>query len=184
MEQRQPHILIIEDDDYSREALEYFLTAEGYRTQAVANGCTGYRVARRTAPDLIVLDLGLPDLDGKQLIERLRRHRKLRATPIIVVSGLSGEAAAALGANVCLLKPVAFEELLQAIQDLRPVNHSRKSEVRSLGVGLLTSDFRIPHSAFRIPAASLWPSRLFSLFCWSRWRFSLRRRCRLIWWRC
>lgn len=116
-------VLIIEDDAYAREALEYFLTAEGFHTQAVAEGKAGYRAARRFAPDLIVLDLGLPDMDGKHLIERMRGQRQLRTTPILVVSG-SGAAPdeiTALGANAYLTKPVLFDQLKDVLQSLQPV---------------------------------------------------------------
>jgi two-component system KDP operon response regulator KdpE len=120
--ERPLRVLIIEDDDYAREALEYFLTAEGYQTQAVGEGKAGYRAARRNAPDLIMLDLGLPDMDGKHLIARMRSHRQLRTTPILVVSGSQIEPAdlAALGANAFLSKPVLFEKLKEVLQDLQP----------------------------------------------------------------
>jgi two-component system KDP operon response regulator KdpE len=115
-------VLIIEDDPYAREALEYFLIAEGFQTTAVAAGKAGYRAARRTAPDLIVMDLGLPDMDGKHLIERMRTHRQLRTTPILVVSGTRVEAdtLAALGANAALTKPVLFDQLKDLLHQLQP----------------------------------------------------------------
>ena len=115
-------VLIIEDDAYAREALEYFLTAEGFQTQSVAEGKAGYRAARRFAPDLIVLDLGLPDMDGKHLIERMRSQRQLRNTPILVVSGsnTAPEAVAALGANAYLTKPVLFDQLKEVLLTMQP----------------------------------------------------------------
>jgi two-component system, OmpR family, KDP operon response regulator KdpE len=114
-------VLIIEDDEYAREGLEYFLTAEGFQTQAVAEGKAGYRAARRTLPDVILLDLGLPDMDGKHLIERMRSHRQLRTTPILVVSGSATEIVEelkALGANAVLTKPVLFDQLKDILQNL------------------------------------------------------------------
>lgn len=115
-------VLIIEDDSYAREALEYFLTAEGFETRSVAEGKAGYRAARRFAPDLIVMDLGLPDMDGKQLIERMRNHQQFRTTPILVVSGsnTSPETVTALGANAYLTKPVLFDQLKDVLHTLQP----------------------------------------------------------------
>ncbi|MGH9939222.1 MAG: response regulator transcription factor, partial [Blastocatellia bacterium] len=72
MEKRKPRILIIEDDEYSREAIEHLLNAEGCETKSAAGGVSGYRAARRFAPDVIVLDLNLPDIDGQRVLGKFR----------------------------------------------------------------------------------------------------------------
>jgi DNA-binding response OmpR family regulator len=121
MEKSKPNILIIEDDEYSREALEHLLKAEGYETQSAPDAVSGYRAARRSSPDVIVVDLRLPDIDGEQLIKKFRSHRSLRQVPIVVITGYSCQnltSSEELRADVCLTKPAAFEDVIQAISNL------------------------------------------------------------------
>ncbi|HWQ36708.1 MAG TPA: response regulator [Blastocatellia bacterium] len=121
MAERKPQILIIEDDEYSREALEYVLKAEGYETLSATEGRAGYRTACQVQPDVVVIDLRLPDVDGRRLIRLFRRSRKLREVPILVVTGFSQEdipTARELGADLCLTKPVALEDYTRAVRDL------------------------------------------------------------------
>ncbi len=122
MERRKPRVLIIEDDEYSSEALEHLLNAEGYEACVAADAVSGYCSARRSRPDIIVLDLGLPDFDGRRLIEKLRGNRVLREVPILVVTGESLAtlpSAADLGADYYLTKPVTFDDFSQAIFKLK-----------------------------------------------------------------
>ncbi len=121
MEKSKPNILIIEDDEYSREALEHLLKAEGYETQSASDAVSGYRAARRSPPDVIVVDLRLPDIDGEQLIKKFRSHRSLRQVPIVVITGYSCQnlvSSEELRVDICLTKPAAFEDVIQAISKL------------------------------------------------------------------
>ncbi|MFN7945427.1 MAG: response regulator [Blastocatellia bacterium] len=121
MGERKSQVLIIEDDEYSREALEYVLKAEGYETTTAAEGRAGYRSACRMPPDVVVIDLRLPDVDGQRLIRMFRRSRKLRNVPILVVTGFSQEdipSIQEMGADLCLTKPVALEDYVRAVRDL------------------------------------------------------------------
>jgi DNA-binding response OmpR family regulator len=121
MGERKPQILIIEDDEYSREALEYVLKAEGYETQSASEGRAGYRLACQTAPDVVILDLRLPDMDGQQLIGLFRGDHRFGTTPILVVTGFNREdipSAREMGADLCLTKPVSIEDYIQAVRDL------------------------------------------------------------------
>jgi DNA-binding response OmpR family regulator len=111
-------ILIIDDDDNTREAMERLLKIEGYKTRSAADGTTGYSSAVMAHPDLILLDLNLPDIDGKQVIGMIREKRELEEVPILVVTGESREEAQKavnLGANAFFLKPVEFNVLLESI---------------------------------------------------------------------
>ncbi len=121
MSERRSQILIIEDDEYSREALEYVLKAEGYDTISAAEGRAGYRRACQSPPDVVVIDLRLPDVDGQRLIRVFRRNRKLRHVPILIVTGFSQEdlpSVQELGADRCLTKPVALEDYVRTVRDL------------------------------------------------------------------
>src|SRR5262245_65986247 len=86
MEREKPCILIIEDDEYSREAIEHLLNAKGCETISAAGGIPGDRAARRSAPDLIVLDLMLPDIDGQRLLRKFRSNRAVGQGPIIAIT--------------------------------------------------------------------------------------------------
>jgi two-component system OmpR family response regulator len=121
MVKHKPRILIIEDDEYSREAVEHLLKAEGCETKSAAGGVSGYRAARRFSPDVIVLDLNLPDIDGQRVLRKLRANRVLGQVPIIVITGYSRDeipAGVSSSADFCITKPASFDDVIQAVFDL------------------------------------------------------------------
>src|SRR5262249_20739513 len=121
MKKRKSRILIIEDDEYSREALEHLLDAEGCETESADGGVSGYRAARRFRPDVIVLDLNLPDIDGQRVLRKLRGNRVLGEVPIIVITGYSRDAIPAevsSSADFCITKPASFDNVIQAVFNL------------------------------------------------------------------
>lgn len=111
------HILLVEDDQGARHFLRLALTSHGFRVSEALTGANGLAQAAAENPDLILLDLGLPDIDGLSVTGRLREWT---ATPIIVLSGKRQEAdkVAALdaGADDYLTKPYGVEELLARIR--------------------------------------------------------------------
>jgi two-component system, OmpR family, KDP operon response regulator KdpE len=106
-------ILLIEDEPEIRRFLRTTLPAHGFRLYEIASGRDGLIEAKARNPDLILLDLGLPDLGG---IEVIRRVREWTATPIIVLSAQDQEqvkvAALDLGADDYVTKPFGVDELL------------------------------------------------------------------------
>jgi DNA-binding response OmpR family regulator len=121
MENGKPRILIIEDDEYSREALEHLLNAKGCETISAAGGISGYRAARRYAPDVIVLDLILPDIDGQRLLRKFRSNRALGQVPIVVITGYGPNeipAGVSSSADFCITKPASFNDVIRAIFNL------------------------------------------------------------------
>ena len=122
MEKRKPRILIIEDDEYSREAIEHLLNAEGCETKSAANGVSGYRAARRFAPNIIVLDLNLPDIDGVEVTARLKCSPELAHIPVVALTAnaMHGdrERFLAAGCDGYIPKPITKNELLTTIANL------------------------------------------------------------------
>jgi two-component system KDP operon response regulator KdpE len=112
-----PLILLIDDELPIRRFLRASLVAEGYRLDEAETGDQGVRLAAQQPPDLVILDLGLPDMDGQEVLRRLREW--LRA-PIIVLSVRDQEQqkvkALDNGANDYLTKPFSTGELLARIR--------------------------------------------------------------------
>ena len=114
----RPAIVIVEDDAKFRRLLRNSLQAEGYDVHEADAGNTGLSVAANRKPDLLILDLGLPDIDGHEIIGRVRQWWADR--PIIVLSGRAGDAdkVAALeaGADDYVVKPFALQEFLARVR--------------------------------------------------------------------
>ena len=110
-------ILVVDDDPQILRALRINLTARGYEVDAVLDGTTALHAASAHHPDLVVLDLGLPDLDGVDVIRGLRGWTTI---PIIVLSGRAGSAdkvdALDAGADDYVTKPFDVDELLARIR--------------------------------------------------------------------
>ncbi|MCE9589285.1 MAG: response regulator [Planctomycetes bacterium] len=117
MPEDQPIILLIEDEPQIRRFLHTSLTEHGYRLTEAETGKAGLAQAAMQPPDLIILDLGLPDMDG---LEVTRQVRDWSSTPIIVLSARGQEkdkvAALDLGADDYLTKPFSVGELLARIR--------------------------------------------------------------------
>lgn len=118
-----PSILLIEDDDDFREALANARTEHGYTVTRAADGAKGVKLFRAAPTDLVLTDIVMPNQEGLETIEALRRdHPKLGI--IAMSSGLAHDAplylkvAGALGANRKLQKPFGFPTLMAAIADV------------------------------------------------------------------
>ncbi|MDR6631990.1 two-component system KDP operon response regulator KdpE [Phyllobacterium sp. 1468] len=113
----QRRILVVDDEPQIQRFLNPALTASGYEVILAATGAEAERLAATSAPDLIILDLGLPDKDGKEVIETVRAFSEV---PIIVLSARDREAekiaSLDLGANDYVEKPFGIGELLARIR--------------------------------------------------------------------
>ena len=112
-----PHILVIDDEPQIVRALRTILTAKQFRVTAALRGEEGLTLAAANPPDVVILDLSLPDMDGLQVCARLREWTQV---PIIVLSVRDNErdkvAALDKGADDYLTKPFGIEELLARIR--------------------------------------------------------------------
>lgn len=130
--ERKPLVLVIEDEKEIARFIELELGAEGYECEVAYDGVMGLSRFREVGPDLVVLDLMLPVLDG---LEVARRIRKTSNTPIIILTAkdLIQDRVGGLdsGADDYLIKPFSIEELLARVRaHLRRVNPSVTGEVR------------------------------------------------------
>ena len=136
-------ILLVDDEVSIQRALAPLLRSRGYKVDVAGSGADALRLFGEHQPDLVVLDLGLPDIDG---IEVCRRIRQEASVPIIILSARGREAdkvaALDLGADDYVTKPFGPEELLARIRVwLRRVVSDEPTEGRRLIVGDLTIDY-------------------------------------------
>lgn len=138
-------ILIIEDDRDIAELIHYNLEKENFRVQVAHNGQKALDSVRRNQPDLILLDLMLPELDGLEVCKILKRDSRTSRIPIIMLTAKSAESdkivGLELGADDYITKPFSPKELLARVKALfRRVNPESKS-VEIIKIGDTTIDF-------------------------------------------
>jgi two-component system phosphate regulon response regulator PhoB len=113
-------IMIVEDEPDMVELIRYNLVKEGYRVEAAADGEQALARAPRFVPDLVLLDLMLPGLDGLEVMRRLRAARAGAALPVIVLTAKGSEAdrvvGLELGADDYIVKPFSPRELVARIK--------------------------------------------------------------------
>ena len=113
-------ILVIEDYTDSRTLLSSLLRAKGYKVVEARDGKEGLRQANRVIPDLILLDLAMPEMDGVEATRQLRQRQALSRTPIFAISAYATadvkHDAIAAGCAEVFLKPLDVESLLGKIK--------------------------------------------------------------------
>jgi twitching motility two-component system response regulator PilH len=117
-------VLVIDDDVVERELLHRCLAAAGYRVLLASDGEAGLDVAARQSPDLILLDVVMPNLNGFQTCRRLRQQAGTAATPIVMLTSKDQDAdrywADQVGVSAYLTKPVDVSLLLSTAAELAP----------------------------------------------------------------
>lgn len=116
------NILVVEDSLTVSNALERVLTLAGHTVRTAGDGLVALSALRVFDPDLVLLDVRLPHVDGVQLCMVIRRLKNFEHLPVVMLSGLSApvdiERALRAGANDYLIKPIADETLLEVIDNL------------------------------------------------------------------
>jgi DNA-binding response OmpR family regulator len=135
-----PNVLVVEDDTTLREMMALNLRAEGYEVRVAESGDAGLELARQAAPDLIILDIMLPRLDGLTLLRLLRKESQV---PVIVLTARGTEADKIIGletgADDYIVKPFSLGEFLARVRaTLRRVQPQADREVE-----LVSGDLRL-----------------------------------------
>jgi CheY-like chemotaxis protein len=124
-------IVVIEDDPTSQKFLELVLGKEGYTVVIASNGLEGLRKIREETPDLLLLDVMLPGIDGFEISHRLHSELGKTKIPIIMMSAKAQnsdqDAALKVGANAFLSKPIDRLVLLKTISELLGVEKDTKT---------------------------------------------------------
>ena len=118
----KPKVLLVDDETDFAELLEYNLCQQGFEMFTAVNGMEALHQARRLLPDVILLDLMLPDLDGFSVYEILRSQPSTATIPVIIISALSGPSVCgrsiATGVNCFFKKPVDMKALGDSVRGL------------------------------------------------------------------
>jgi chemosensory pili system protein ChpA (sensor histidine kinase/response regulator) len=113
-------ILLVEDTSEQRDLVAMYLGMNGYHVEVANDGIEGLAQARKSKPDLILLDLGMPKMDGYQVIQELRADDALKDIPIVIISAWTAsthrERAKAAGADVFITKPFELTHILKTVQ--------------------------------------------------------------------
>ena len=115
------HVLVVEDDPSVRGLLHTLLSAEGYDVATASDGLAGLVKATASKPQLVLLDLMMPDLGGVRVLEELRDDPELADIPVIVVTGKVDAVPgmrALLGDDNVFVKPFAVAELMTRVGDV------------------------------------------------------------------
>lgn len=115
-------ILVVEDNDLNRRLFCDVLKSQGYAVEPVADGLDALERARQFVPNLIIMDIQLPNVSGLDLIEAAKRDQLLRGVPVLAVTAYAGkgdeERIREAGAEGYLAKPISIGPFMQAVRAL------------------------------------------------------------------
>lgn len=119
---RPPSVLVVDDEEDVQKVFVRLLTSEGYSVHTASDGLSALTAIATLAPDVVLLDVNMPGLDGFEVCRRVRREPSTRLTPIVFVTGLDAQAqrveGLAAGADDFLTKPFDTPELLARVRSL------------------------------------------------------------------
>jgi CheY-like chemotaxis protein len=112
-------ILVVDDNPDNAFLLQTLLEAEGYRVEVAHSGIAALQQMRTARPDLVLLDVMMPEMDGFKVVRKIRGDRRLRATPVVLITAYDEsfvEYGWKLGADDFIRKPFDYKELMQRIR--------------------------------------------------------------------
>lgn len=151
-DQTQDYILSIDDVEDNLILVKKILETQGYRVDSVTNGKTALEKIALAEPDLILLDISMPEMDGYEVTKRIRNNTNLSYIPILLITGFDESSAVEgldAGADDFIRKPFDIGELLARVRSLLRLKHSIDDQKRMLRqredfVSRLTHDLRTP----------------------------------------
>jgi DNA-binding response OmpR family regulator len=113
--------LVVDDEADARGLLDYALSGEGFDVTTAATGIEGVKKAREVLPDVILLDIMLPDIDGFMVADMLRRQPATADIPVVILSARGGTAVQVRGAECgvysCLIKSAGLEAIIAGLRE-------------------------------------------------------------------
>ncbi len=113
-------VLVVEDNDINMKLFHDVLEASGYNVLQAMDGMEGWRLAREHRPDLILMDIQLPDVSGLEVTKWLKADETLKSIPVIAVTAfaMDGDKERFLkgGCDACILKPISLPNFLQTVE--------------------------------------------------------------------
>jgi two-component system, OmpR family, alkaline phosphatase synthesis response regulator PhoP len=148
---RAPRVLVVEDEADVAEMIRYNLGKEGYDVRLAGNGTDALRLVKESKPDVILLDIMVPQLNGWEICRRLKQDRETAAIPVIMVSGRVEEGDKVLGfemgADDYVTKPFSPRELLARV---RAVTRRGRLTDQETGQVLRAGDLEIDRQRFEV----------------------------------
>jgi DNA-binding response OmpR family regulator len=148
---RRPRVLVVEDEADVAEMIRYNLGREGYEVRVAGSGTEALRQARETQPEVILLDIMVPQLNGWEICRRLRQDRETAAIPVIMVTGRAEEGDKVLGfemgADDYVTKPFSPRELLARV---RAVTRRARPGEDTAGQPIRAGDLEIDRQRFEV----------------------------------
>ncbi len=115
-------ILVVDDDPYILMSLEFLMKKNGYDVMVARNGTEALDIVGKQMPDVVLLDIMMPDVDGYEICRHIKKTAKLKHTRVVFMSAKSKEADIQkgydLGAALYITKPFSTRELVKQIQEL------------------------------------------------------------------
>jgi two-component system phosphate regulon response regulator PhoB len=143
-EKAMARILIVEDEQDLAGLLEYNLRAAGFETETAGTGAGGLAKARAQTPDLVLLDLMLPDVAGSEVLRMLKSDTELRKVPVVIVSAKGQEAdriqGLELGADDYVVKPFSVRELMLRVKAVLRRSDAEEGPASQLTAGDILLD--------------------------------------------
>ncbi len=150
--QRLGRVLLVEDEQDVAELIRYNLTKEGYDVVMTANGADALRLARERQPDVVLLDIMVPQLNGWEVCRRLKKDPELSTIPVIMVTGRVEEGDKVLGFEVgaddYVTKPFSPRELIARIRAV--VRRGRQADAKEKKANLKAGDLEIDRYRFEV----------------------------------
>lgn len=117
-------ILVVDDDPYILMSLEFLMKKNGYDVMVARNGTEALDLVEKQLPDLVLLDIMMPDVDGYEICKHIKSSKKLKEAKVVFMSAKSKETDIKkgydLGASLYITKPFSTREMMKQIKELIP----------------------------------------------------------------